>query len=214
MTRDDALSDLDYVRTLAREGRQAPLLSGRFFVIWGGLGIAALLVHWAALTGRLPGLADGRIALIWVGYGLVGALLSALAGRAVAAKPGASSIGNRASGAVWSASTAIIFGFAAGAVLRNLAASELGWPVAPLLELFDVILVVAFACYAISFWVTAAIGQVGWMQLASAASFLAMLASLVLVGQPILYLFAAGFLVVVAIGPGVALMLAEPKSVV
>ena len=36
-SKEELVSELAYVRTLAEEGRDAPLIGGRYYVIWGGL---------------------------------------------------------------------------------------------------------------------------------------------------------------------------------
>jgi hypothetical protein len=54
MTRDEMLADLAYARTLAEEGRQAPLVGGAYLIFFGVLIALCYLIQWAALTGALP----------------------------------------------------------------------------------------------------------------------------------------------------------------
>jgi hypothetical protein len=49
MTRDEMLADLAYARTLAEEGRHAPLLGGAYLVFWGLLNAAAFAAQFAII---------------------------------------------------------------------------------------------------------------------------------------------------------------------
>lgn len=197
-------ADLAYVRAVAEAGRAAPLLSGRFFVTWGVLTIAATLAHWALLTGRLPAPSIAFLWL-WVGYGAIGAVANVVLGRSLAGKPGLASPGNRVEGAAWTAVGLAIAAYAGALIVRGLI-TQGDMPPA----LWDSILAVAFAGYGVAFAVTAAIAGVGWMRLAAGASFLGAGACGFLAGSPALYLVAAVFVAVVVLGPGLMLLRAEP----
>ena len=47
MTREEMLADLAYARTLAEEGRHAPLLGGPYLLFWGALNAVAFAAQFA-----------------------------------------------------------------------------------------------------------------------------------------------------------------------
>jgi len=207
----DIAADLAYVRDVAEQGRSAPLLSGPFFLIWGGLTVVALLIHWAALQGLIAALTQDRIGFIWMAYGIVGAVFSAFARRNTGRKPGARSIANRVSANVWMATAAMIFTYAiamAASVAVAGAADTLDRSTLALR--FDTILPLSFGGYAVAFYVTGQMGDVRWMSWASGASLLATAVCVFLLGQPALYLFAAVFVTLVVVIPGALLARQEP----
>ena len=93
-------SELAYVRSLAEEGRDAPLIGGVYYVLWGGLMGAAALVAFFILTGTLS-LGPAGPFIPWVVAGLCGWGLSMTLGRRAGGKPGSLSLGNRTSSATW-----------------------------------------------------------------------------------------------------------------
>lgn len=209
----DIAADLAYVRDVAEQGRSAPLLSGPFFLIWGGLAVVALLVHWATLQGMIAALTQDRIGLIWMSYGIIGSVFSAFAGRATRRKPGARSIANRVSANVWMANAAMIFTYAiamAASVAVAGAADTLDRSTLALR--FDTILPLSFGGYAVAFYVTGQMGDVRWMSWASGASLLATAVCVFLLGQPALYLFAAVFVTLVVVIPGALLARQQPAA--
>lgn len=210
----DIAADLAYVRDVAEQGRSAPLLSGPYFLIWGGLAVVALLVHWAALQGMIAALTQDRIGFIWMVYGITGTVFSALAGRATGRKPGARSIANRVSANVWMANSAMIFTYAIAMTASVAVAGAAGTPLdhTTLALRFDTILPLSFGGYAVAFYVTGQMGDVRWMSWASRASLLATAMCVFLLGQPALYLFAAVFVTLVVVIPGALLLRQEPAA--
>lgn len=202
--------DLAYVRGVAEQGRRAPLLAGPHFLIWGGLGVVALVTHWAALTKALAFLAPERIGLIWIAFAALGTAGSVLAARRAGARPGARSIGNRVSGAVWTSMAFVVLTFALATGLA--AYAEPARDVAYVIARFDTILAVAFGGYGVAFYTTGRIADVRWMSYAAAASVLAMATCLFLLGRPALYLFAAAFVLAVVVVPGFLLARGEPAA--
>jgi len=208
----DLAADIAYVRDVAEQGRSAPLLSGPFFLIWGGLAVVALLTHWATLQGMIAVLNESRIGFIWMAYGIIGSVFSAFAGRATGRKPGARSIANRVSANVWMAVSAVIFTYAiAMAVSVGVAGATDTLDRSTLALRFDTILPLSFGGYAVAFYVTGQMAEVRWMSWAARASLLAVAVCVFLLGQPILYLFAAAFVALVAVIPGALLLRDEPK---
>lgn len=66
MTKDELAQDLAYVRTLAEEGRHAPLIGGPFLVLSGLLLSVAYTLQWMLLQGVLD---DGGTAKSMAGFG-------------------------------------------------------------------------------------------------------------------------------------------------
>jgi hypothetical protein len=200
-------ADLAELRDIAESGRQAPLLGGRFFVWWGGLASAALLAHWTILTGR-AGIEPGMVGFVWMVYGIVGGIGTGFLSRGIARKPGRGTVNNRGERAVWMAVSFAIFAYAIGAVLANV----FNGFEADRRILFDTIPLVAFAGYGISFHVTAALGGPRWMSVLAPIAWLTAGAGLYFVGTPTLYLYSAGFVLVLAVLPGLLLMRGEPAA--
>lgn len=197
-------TDLEYLRSIAESGRQAPLLGGRFFVWWGMLTAITLLIHWAVITGALP-LPGSMIGAVWLAFAVVGITGTAVLARSMRGKPGTGATGNRAERAVWSAMTAAIFAYAIGVAI----AAGLGRASA---ILFDTIPLVAFCGYGISFAVTAAMGGPGWMKPLAWFSWLMAAAGLSFTGTPELYLYASGVVLVLTLVPGFIILRQEPKG--
>jgi hypothetical protein len=205
MTQADDKTDLEFLRDVAASGAHAPLLGGRFFLLWGGLAAVALLAHYAVLAGMTPW-GQPALGAVWAIYGLTGGIGSAILGMALRNKPGHGATPVRAERAVWSAMTFAIFAYVAGAVLGALILGTV-----PML-IFDTIPLVAFLGYGISFSVTSALGGPGWMRITAIASLIAAGGGVSLVGRPELYLYCAAIVFILAVMPGLALLRQEPAA--
>ena len=200
---DDA--DLEFLRDVAASGVRAPLLGGRYFLLWGGLASIALLAHWAVLAGLTP-FGEPALGAIWALYGMTGGIASAVLGATLRNKPGLGATPVRAERAVWTAMSISVFAYAIGAVVSALILGR-----GPMV-IFDTIPLVAFLGYGVSFYVTAALGGPGWMRITALFSFLAAAAGLSLVGTPELYLLCSVAVLLLAVLPGVLLLRQEPAS--
>jgi hypothetical protein len=198
--------DLDYLRTLAEDGQQAPLLGGRFAVMWGVLVALALATQWLALTGQAPFRPEALI-FVWSGMGVLGWLGSAILGRSLRGKPGTGSIGNRAEGAVWPAGGFAIFIY----VLAVIAAVYIGKAD---YKIFNTIMMVAFSIYGICYFTTGGLSGKRSMYIIGAFCFVAAIINGALINQPIVYLVDAGFVVLVTVIPGALQMRAEPSQII
>jgi hypothetical protein len=197
-----APDDIAYVRRLAESGAMAPLVGGRFMVWWGLCLTIAYIVHSLALNGTIG---DGNVifAILWFGFVIVALSGQFLLARAMPAKAGAGSAGNRASRIVWTAGALAIGSMAIGAAV----AAETGQGY----QTFDWIVPVAFTAYACALIVT---GSLAGERIAVVAGF----GAVVMVGlftsvilHPDRYLLAAGGVAATVLLPGVLLMLREPK---
>jgi hypothetical protein len=200
------LQDLAYARSLAEEGRNAPLLGGAYLMFWGVLNALAFAGQWAILTGRAP-FADGAgFAVLWLSYGLIAAIGMFALRLRTRTKPGLTTIGARAERALWTGAALGLFAVVIGSLSRML--SESDWT-AP-----NAIIGAAFAIYgAALFGVASMSGQTwlrayGWLSVSTAAT-LCMFAN-----QPWAYLIAAAGSLGVLFAPGVILIRREPSAVV
>jgi hypothetical protein len=203
MTREELLSDLAYARTLAEEGRQAPLIGGSYLVLFGVLLATAYVAHWAVLNGLAPGVNPGWI---WLGFGVF-AFAGSMALRArVRRMPGASAIGNRAERIVWRGVSIAILVVVLGAIVQANLSGQF--------NVINVIMAAGFGLYGVALYATAEIGGHRWL---SAFAYLAWLISGVLwafMNEPWAYLVAAAGAVLVLLIPGVISMRAEPSKTV
>ncbi|MDQ7019890.1 MAG: hypothetical protein Q9M33_12095 [Robiginitomaculum sp.] len=202
----EVASDLKYMKSLAKEGQQAPLLGGRFTVLWGTLVAIALFTQWLVLTGQAP-FGPEALIYVWSGIGVLGWLGSAVLGRSLRGKPGTGSIGNRAESAVWSAGGFAIFIY----VLAVIAAVYVG---KAHYGIFNTIMMVAFSIYGICYFTTGGLAGNRNMYVIGALCFVAAIINGALINQPIVYLIDTGFVVLVTVIPGALQMRAEPSPVV
>jgi len=206
MTREELLQDVAYVRALAEEGRQAPLLGGSYLVFWGVLNAIAFTAHWAILTGYLPYL-DGMIfAIVWGGYGLVAALgMLALRAR-TDVKPGLNAVGTRAERAAWGGAGLALIAIVVGSLARMLMTDD---PTAP-----NAIFGAAFAIYGATLFGVATLSGQTWMRGFAWLSFGVTLTLCLFANADWAYLYAAiGSLLVLA-WPGALLLKREPAAIV
>lgn len=105
----DLYGDIAYMKKLAEEGRQAPVMVGPILVaaaLWFG---AATFIQWMVALGQIA-LGGWGVLALWVGAGLgFGALLYILI-RRIGQTAGAQTRDNKAIGAAWSACGYTIFG--------------------------------------------------------------------------------------------------------
>lgn len=199
------LQDLAYARSLAEEGRHAPLIGGSFLVLFGVLLAICNGAHWAIYTGRTP-MEPPMVGAVWLAFGIVAPLASMLLSRRVRKLPGGSAVANRVDRIVWNAVAAAILFVAAGALLRMIFTGDYTAP--------NAIIAAGFGLYGVALYVTAAIGGHGWLK---GIALMAWAVSGVLwffIDQTWLYLIAAGASVAVLVVPGVIMMRREPSMLV
>jgi len=205
MTRDEMLADLAYARTLAEEGRHAPLIGGSYLVLFGVLLSICYGAQWAALTGTLP-LPGNVVGLIWIGFGVAAFAGTSLLRNRVRNLPGGTAIGNRVDRTVWQGVVVAILVVVAGTVLRGVFEGDYRAP--------NAIVAAGFGLYGVALYVTAMAGDQKWLR---AFAMLAWMVSGLLwyfLNEPWLYLLAVGGCVTVLIVPGVIMMHNEPKTTV
>lgn len=205
MTREEMLADLAYARTLAEEGRHAPLLGGAHLMFWGVLNTAAFIAHWAVLTGAI---AVGPLGFpyVWGAYGVVAFIGMALLRMRTRTKPGLTTIGARAEHAIWTGVAAALIAVVLGSIGRLIVAQE---PTAP-----NAILGAAFGLYGAALIAVSALAAQKWMRLFGFVSVGVAGVVCLFANEPFAYLIAAGGSVLVLIAPGVVLLKNEPSAIV
>ncbi len=206
----DLASDLAYVRALAEEGRDAPLIGGNYYLLWGGLMGAAALLSYFAVTDVLNVGRQGLFGL-WIAAGLIGWAVSVGLGRRTGAKPGAMTLGNRTAGAVWFSIGVFmtLFWIALMIIHDNFTAQG----VAPYF-LFSMMFPVGFGLYGVAFYATAVAARLDWLKGFAVLSWAFSVASLFFSGSDYQFLVGAAGSFTCAALPGVLLMRQEPKEIV
>lgn len=208
MTDDQTQSlhdDIAYMRAMAQEGRNAPLLSGPIMVAAGIIFGTASLVQWAIQTGMVD-VSPWAQLWVWLAAGAAFTVALMLLIRRQNSKPGARSAGNKAVGAAWSG---VGFGiFAMWAAFMAAGVTTGNW------EMMRVMPIVVFAAYGSAWFVAGTMAGVKWMNWIALLSY----AGAVLLGlfstSVHLLLVYAGLMVFVALLPGLALMRQEPSEVI
>jgi hypothetical protein len=205
MSPRDLAEDLAYVRTMAEEGAQAPLLGGRHLVFWGLLTAAASAAHWGISTGLIG---DGwrNFWVLWAGYGLAGFVGSWILGALEGRKPGESSVGNRVDRVVWLAVPAAIFVISVGALARMLMEEDWNAP--------NTILPAAFAMYGVAYMVSGVLSRTRILQVFALFAWAFAIITSVYVNRDWVYLVSASGILFVFVIPGLILMAREPRLTV
>lgn len=201
-----ALDDLSYVRSLAEEGRHAPLISGRIGLMWGVLLSITLLIHGLAAYG-LAGFSIEYIGVLWLAFGVTGGILTAILRRTLKDKPGKSAINNRVEKAVWSASAIVIFTIAISIAISVAKNGHPYW-------LFDIIMAIAFGSHAINYYVLSKITGASALMVPSFIALTLCALMIIMLGSPAVYFIAAIGVVFTIILPSVSDIRKEPKNVV
>lgn len=206
MTRQELLDDLAYARTLAEEGRHAPLLGGSFLVFWGLLNLTAYLGHWALLEGLAPRAGGIGFAILWAGYGGIASLGSALLGRRMHGKPGHSAIGVRAEKAIWRGVGLALAVISLASIGRMFLDQDGQAP--------NAIMGPAFALFGAALTAIAAMSGEKWLWPFALLAYAAAALLGLFANEPWAYVLAAAANVVVLCVPGFMLMRREPSAVV
>ena len=206
----DLAGDLAYVRALAEEGRDAPLLGGAYYLLWGGLMGGAALVAFLGLVGVIS-LGRGGAFVPWAAAGVIGWIGSMMLARRHARKPGTFTLGNRTAAATWIAVGVFMTVFWIALIFAHDDFTDLG---VPRYFLFYLMFPVAFGVYGVAFYATAVAARAGWLKIFAGLSWAFCIAALFLAGS--VYQFLAGSLgcFVCAALPGFILMRGEPQEIV
>ncbi len=207
---EDLASELAYVRSLAEEGRNAPLVGGRYFLIWGAvIGFTALMIYVNAAAALNLGFTNGFAP--WIGAFVAGWGLSFTLGRRAGAKPGALTIGNQTASSVWCAVGIFMTLFWLTLMVVHDNYADAGMP--PYF-LFSLMFPVAFALYGVAFFATATAARLGWLSYFSYLSWGFAVVSLFLLDSPHQLLVGALGSLACAALPGLILIRQEPSEII
>ena len=203
-------SELAYVRSLAEEGRDAPLVGGVHYVLWGGLMGAASLCAFLILTGVAP-IRGVPVSAPWIVAGLIGWCASLLMRRVTGPKPGALTMGNRTAQAVWFAVGIFVTAFWVGLMIVHDDFTQYG---VPRYFLFSLMFPVSFGVYGVAFYATATAARLSWLKGFALLSWGFSVAALFLMTSNYQFLLGAAGCFLCAGLPGLLLMRQEPKVIV
>ena len=142
MDQNQALSNLDYLKTLAESGQRTPLLGGAIGLMWTVLLVPTLVVNGLVLRGDIA-LPAENIGFVWFVFGITGGILTAIMSRGLKHAKGGGTAANKVASTIWPASSVLIFGFAISIAV--------GFSLGNLPELaFNFIMPFAFATSALS----------------------------------------------------------------
>lgn len=193
----DVHGDIAYMKSLAEEGRHAPVLVGPILVaaaLWFG---SATAVQWLIALGRVP-LSGWGVMWMWVGAGIGFAALLYVLIRKIDLKTGSQTKDNVAIGAAWSACGYTIFGF--WLVLMAFGFSTQNWA---MMSLMPSVVMIA---YGAAWLIAGQIVRQGWMVLVGILSFAGAVALGWFAFSPWTYGIYLALMVLVALLPGLHLM--------
>lgn len=203
MTREELLQDLAYARTLAEEGRQAPLIGGSYLVLFGVLLTIAYAAQYAALTGAMP---RDYIGFIWIGFGAFAFVGCVILGFRSRAMPGGGSVGNRADRTIWQGVAWAILVVVFGAVARSITYQDYSGA--------NAIMAAGFGMYGIALYATASLSGHMWLRRVAWLAWGVSFTLWYFLGETWAYLAAAAGAVLVLLIPGIIMMRGEPAKVV
>lgn len=206
MTKSEILDDLDYVKSMAEEGRTTPLLGGRIGLMWGVLLAITFTGHWAIISGAVD-VHPKMLGYLWLSYAICGGIGTVLLGRSIQEKPGISSVGNRAENAVW-LSFALMMGACFVGIVLNMIFNN-GTP-----ALYDMMVCIGFAGQIIAYFVISTMSHDKSLRIPGALAILATIVSFALLGKPELYLAAAFGIILTVVLPSLSQIRKEPSAVV
>ena len=208
MTRDQVQSvhdDIAYMKALAQEGRQAPLVGGRILITAGLVFGVAAIVHYGVDSGLID-VSPVAYPVVWGTAMLIffGALIVGI--RQADRKPGAQSASNRASGAGWMGAGLCIF-------VMSLAMGVIGWKTQSdtAAMVFPSLI---FALYGSAWAVSATMSGQKWQWWLAVGCWIATPLIAFLIGSPLMWLGYAAGLFLFALIPGLILVRQEPTGVV
>jgi hypothetical protein len=208
MTRDQIQTvhdDIAYMKALAEEGRQTPLLGGSILITAGLVFGLAALIHYG-IESRLILLPPVAYAFLWGAAMLIFIAVLTVQSRRFGRRPGSQSAANRAAGAGW-------MGVGLGIFVMSLAMGVIGWKTQTMVPslIFPSLI---FALYGSGWAVSATMSGQKWQWKLAIACWIAAPLIAFLTGSPLMWLAYAAGLFLFALLPGILLVRQEPSEVI
>jgi hypothetical protein len=203
-------SEVAYVKALAEEGRNAPLVGGVHYVIWGVLMALAALGSYATVAGAIALPFVGGL-WFWGAAFVAGWVLSFIIGAKSGARPGALTVGNKTARAAWIAVGVFMSLFWISAMIFQSRLNAAGFEGR---FLYGLMFPIAFGLYGIAFFATSVAARLDWMRGFAVASWIFSVAALYFIGDARQFLVGAAGSLVCAALPGALLMRREPSEIV
>lgn len=204
MQPDPTRDDVAFLRRISDAAQNAPLLGGRYLVLWGVLLPLAYFGQYAILA-RVIDVPHSAILVLWAVVMAMAGLAMHAFGKQTARKPGAGTVGNQVERWVWFGVGLGLFSYAIGA-FGAVALAD-----APVL-LFDLIIAVALVGYGAAFLVSAKMSGTAWLTRPAAGAFGGAAIVPFFAGSPTVYIIAAFIVLAVVLVPGIVLLQAEPAA--
>jgi hypothetical protein len=202
----DLKADIAFMKALAQEGQQTPLLGGAIMVAAGLIFAVASVAHWALMTGRLSLGTPWAPMFIWGGALALFMIVMSVLRRGMGARPGASSPGNRAFGMAWASVGWTIFALSS-------AIGVIGYKThSPAITAIFPSLILAL--YGGGWSVAAAMSRKTWLWVTAIGAYVASVLVAWFCDSPVIFLLYAGALLLLAVLPGFMLMRQEPSDTV
>ncbi|MBY0422530.1 MAG: hypothetical protein K2Q06_09510 [Parvularculaceae bacterium] len=210
----DLAADLAAARSLAEEGRRAPLRGGSTYVVFGVAVAACLIYNWLVVTGTLR-VNAWTIGLVWFGGMFATSALARRLRLRAASQAGAHNVGNAVSDAVWRAAGVFFAVYASALFLAMLIVPERMFAPAAGVRVagaFAIFMPATFGVYAIALAASAAaagstmLRRFGWVSTAFMA------ATALMIGRDEQLLVSAVGSLAVLTAPGLLLIQQEKRA--
>lgn len=201
----DVRADIAFMRALAEQGSQAPLLGGGIIAAAGAIFGLASVIHWMIQSDILQ-VSPWFFMVNWIGAGAVFGIACTLLIRRARGQPGMQSAMNRATSSAWSAVGFSIF-------VTFLGMMAVAWT-SKSDTVFYLFPVMILALYGAAWTVAADFTRKTWIRLVALASFASAVLMGLLTNHPMQMLAYAGALFFLALVPGLILLRQEPSDTI
>ncbi len=183
MDNENLKQEISWLKEMAQEGRNSPIVGGIIGIWWGIISFIMMLIHWATITSKIP-LPIENIGWAWLAYVIIGSIGTFALVKKLEDKPGFNSMNSRVIGSTWMLASAGIFTFSLGSVIATFGFGAPYW-------IFNIILPVALICWGIANGVAASLSGKKAFGFAAGISFMLALIMFTFLLSPTIYLIAA-----------------------
>ncbi len=197
--------DINYMKSLAEEGRRRPVLNGGA-LFWAGICFGgASLIHYGLEIGLIPIMGGWAYPIVWLSAGILYAILCWLSVCDSVRRYGKPNEMNRTIGSMWSGLGVGIFVLAMCMITTAMTNEALEGVMALLAPAILVL-------YGIGWWTMGEMTRQGWLRWVSLGTFVGAIAISFLAGKPEQFLAYAAALILFATVPGLILMREETNG--